>query len=100
MNIDTIRGLSAYLVAALVVLIGLVALIWLTASKTIDPTIGVPLIASIIAGAAGFLFGSESTKQGAKQAERNILQTPGGTGTTVTGDNPTVTTTATAAKGT
>lgn len=76
MNIDTIRGLAAYLTAVIVVVVGLLALIWMTATKVIDPTVGVPIIASIIAGGTGFLFGAEVSKQAAKQAEKNILQQP------------------------
>ena len=74
--IDTVRGLTAYLVAAIVVVLGMVALIWMTASKVIPPEVGVPIIAGIIAGGTGFLFGAEVSKQAAKQAERNILQQP------------------------
>mgnify|MGYP000956302920 CR=1 FL=1 len=76
MNIDFVRGLTAHITAAVVVMLGLSALIWLTANGTVDPTVGVPAIVAIIAGAAGFLFGSETAKQAAKQAERNILQPP------------------------
>ncbi len=76
MNIDFIRGLTAHVTAAFVVVAGLLSLIWLTANGTVDPTVGVPAIVAIIAGAAGFMFGSESAKQGAKQAERNIMQQP------------------------
>ncbi len=76
MNIDFIRGLTAHITAAVVVLLGLVALIWLTADGTVDPTVGVPAIVAIIAGAAGFLFGAETAKQAAKQARADLLQNP------------------------
>ena len=46
------------------------------ADGTVDPTVGVPAIVAIIAGATGFLFGAEVAKQAAKQAEKNILQQP------------------------
>lgn len=76
MSIDTIRGLAAYITAAAVVVVGLVALIWLTANGTVDPTVGVPAVVAIVASAGGFLFGAETAKQASKQAERNILQQP------------------------
>lgn len=76
MNIDFIRGLTAHITAAIVVLLGLVALVWLTANGTVDPTVGVPAIVAIIAGAAGFLFGAETAKQAAKQARSDLLQNP------------------------
>ena len=76
MNIDLIRGLTAYVTAAAAVIVGLGALIWLTANGTVEATVGVPAIVAIIASAGGFLFGAEVSKQASKQAERNILQTP------------------------
>lgn len=76
MNIDFIRGVTAHFTAAFIVVVGLLALIWLTADGTVDPTVGVPAIVAIIAGATGFLFGAEVAKQASKQTERNILQQP------------------------
>lgn len=76
MSIDLIRGLTAYVTAAAAVILGLASLIWLTANGTVDATVGVPAIVAIIAGASGFLFGAEVSKQAAKQAERNIMQQP------------------------
>lgn len=78
MNIDMIRGVTAYVTAALAVLVGLASLIWLTANGTVEATVGVPAIVAIIAGASGFLFGAEVSKQASKQAERNIMQQPPG----------------------
>ena len=76
MNIDFIRGITAHITAAVVVLLGLASLIWLTANATVDPTVGVPAIVAIIAGAAGFLFGSETAKQAAKQARSDLMTQP------------------------
>lgn len=78
MNIDLIRGLTAHLTAALVVLVGMAALIVLTANGTVKPEVGVPAIVAIIAGGTGFLFGAETAKQAAKQARSDILQQPPG----------------------
>lgn len=76
MNIDFIRGVLSHGTAALVVLVGLGALVWMTANGTIPDEVGVPAIVGIVTGAAGFMFGSETSKQASKQAERNILQNP------------------------
>lgn len=76
MNIDFIRGITAHLTAAVVVIGGMASLIVLTANGTVEATVGVPAIVAIIAGGTGFLFGAETAKQAAKQAERNILQQP------------------------
>lgn len=74
MNIDFIRGVTAHLTAAFVVVGGLVAIVWLTATGTFPADAGLPAIAAIIAGAAGFMWGAEVAKQSAKQAEKNIAQ--------------------------
>ncbi len=76
MNIDFIRGVTAHLTAAFVVVGGLIAIIWLTAAGIFPADAGLPAIAAIIAGAAGFMWGAETSKQAAKQAERNIMQQP------------------------
>lgn len=79
MNIDFVRGVSAHLTASLVVLLGLGSLIWLTSNGTVEATVGVPAIVAIIAGAAGFIWGSETAKQASKETERNIMTQPPGT---------------------
>lgn len=76
MNIDTIRGLTAYVVAGFVVVVGMASLIVLTAIGTVDPTVGVPAVVAIISGAAGFLFGAEVSKQASKQSRSDLLQPP------------------------
>lgn len=73
MNIDFIRGITAHITAAFAVIVGMLSLIWLTANGTVDPTVGVPAIVAIIAGATGFLFGAETAKQAAKQAKADLL---------------------------
>lgn len=76
MNIDLIRGLNAHLTGSIVVLVGLASIIWMTASGTIPPDVGLPAIVAIVSGAAGFVWGSETSKQASKQTERNIMQQP------------------------
>ena len=76
LNIDFWRGITAHVTAAFIAVVGLSSLIWLTANGTVDPTVGVPAIVGIIAGATGFLFGAETAKQAAKQARSDLLQTP------------------------
>lgn len=76
MNIDTIRGLNAHLTASIVVLAGLLSIIWMTAIGTIPPDVGLPAIVAIVSGAAGFVWGSETSKQASKEAARNIMQQP------------------------
>lgn len=76
MNIDFIRGITSHLTAAVVVVGGLASIVVLTANGTFPADAGLPAIAAIIAGAAGFMWGAEVAKQAAKQAERNILQQP------------------------
>ena len=72
MNIDTIRGLTAYVVAGFVVVVGMASLIVLTAIGTVD----LPAVVAIISGAAGFLFGAEVSKQASKQSRSDLLQPP------------------------
>ena len=76
MNIDFVRGITAHLTAAIVILIGLSALVWLTANGTVPSDVGVPAIVGIVTGAAGFLFGAEVSKQAAKQARSDLLAQP------------------------
>lgn len=76
MNIDFIRGITAHLTAAFVIVAGLGSLIWLTANGTVESNVGVPAIVGIVGGAIGFLFGAEISKQASKQTERNMMQQP------------------------
>ena len=76
MNIDFIRGATAHFVAAFVVVGGLVSIVWLTATGTFPADAGLPAIAAIIAGAAGFMWGAETSKQAAKQTRNDLLQQP------------------------
>jgi hypothetical protein len=75
-NIDFIRGVTAHLTAAVVVLGGLAAIVILTANGTFPADAGLPAIAAIIAGAAGFIWGAEVAKQAANQTRRDIMQEP------------------------
>lgn len=76
MTIDYIRGAASVLGAIIIVLVALVALVWFTATKVIEPALGVTSIIGIAGPAAAFLWQAESAKQAAKQAERNIMQNP------------------------
>lgn len=76
MNIDIIRGLTSYVVGGLVVIIGLVSIVWLTANGTFPPDAGLPALTAIVGGAAAWMWNAESIKQASKQAEKNILQQP------------------------
>lgn len=76
MNIDMIRGVLAYVTAAIAYLIGLVALIWMMLTGTVPVDTGLPALIGLVGGPATFLFAAEVSKQAAKQAERNIMQPP------------------------
>ena len=73
MNIDLVRGLTSHLTSAIVILGGGGALVVMTAGGTVAPEVGVPAIVAIVSGAAGFLWGSETAKQAAKQAKADLL---------------------------
>lgn len=73
MNIDLIRGLSAHLTAATVIIGGGGSLVAMTASGTVAPEVGVPAIVAIVSAAAGFLFGAETAKQAAKQTKSDLM---------------------------
>lgn len=72
MNIDFIRGITAHLTASIAIVGGLGALILMTSDGTVSSDVGVPAIVGIVTGALGFLFGSETSKQAAKQARSDL----------------------------
>jgi hypothetical protein len=74
-NIDLVRGLTSHLTAAFIIIGGSASIVFLTATKVFPADAGLPAIAAIVAGAAGFMWGSESAKQAAKQAKSD-LETP------------------------
>ena len=76
MNIDFVRGASAYLVAALVLLIIVVGIMAMMLLGIVAPEVGLTPLVGIAGAAGGFMWAAESNKAGAKQAERNIMQTP------------------------
>ena len=76
MNIDFIRGGASILGAVAIVIIALLALIWFTATKVIEPALGVTSIVGIAGPAAAFLWQAESAKQAAKQARSDLLVQP------------------------
>lgn len=76
MNIDFIRGVLAHGTAAIVIVISLLAIIWLTSTGVFPSEAGLPALLTLATAATGFLLLSENGKQAAKQAERNILQQP------------------------
>lgn len=76
MNIDFIRGVTAHATASIVVLGGLASIVGLTATGTFPADAGLPAIAAIVAGAGGFIWGSETAKQASKQTERDIMRDP------------------------
>lgn len=76
MNIDFIRGVLTHATAAIVIIGGLASVVVLTANGVFPADAGLPAIAAIIAGAGGFMWGSETAKQAAKQARSDLLQQP------------------------
>ncbi len=76
MNIDLVRGLTSHLTAAIIIIGGSASIVFLTATKVFPADAGLPAIAAIVAGAAGFMWGSETAKQAAKQAKSDLTETP------------------------
>jgi hypothetical protein len=74
MNIDLFRGVVTHATAALVILIGLASLVWLTANGTISSDVGVPAVVAIVTVAGGFLFQAEVSKQAQKAAQQSFTQ--------------------------
>ena len=62
MNIDMIRGVLAYVTAAIAYLIGLIALIWMMLTGTVPVDTGLPALIGLVGGPATFLFAANVTQ--------------------------------------
>ena len=74
MNIDFIRGTTAHVVAAVVVVSIVVGILMMMFLGIVKPEVGLTPLVGMAGMAGGFMWNAESNKQGAKQAERNIMQ--------------------------
>lgn len=76
MNIDFVRGVTAHLTAAAVLLIIVIAIVLMMAWGVISAEVGITPLVGIAGVAGGFMWGSEANKQGQKQARADLLQNP------------------------
>lgn len=68
MKIDTVRAIATYGIALLVILAGFAFLWDLVHTDHSQIPVVIPVVASLMAGATGFVFGQEVAKQAAKAA--------------------------------
>lgn len=68
MKVDTVKAAATYGIALLVILLGFGFLWDLVHTDHSQVPVVIPVVASLMAGATGFVFGQESAKQGANAA--------------------------------